>query len=228
MLFLRWLKKQNKVDCQLGSEEIQSLYKDYISVVEKPTSKEISNNINFIAVDFETTGLHSKKHEILSMGFCPIKDNSIQLGDCLHITIKPTIELKNDNVIIHKLTDDILNRGVSAERALQIFLKQTKNKVIIAHHHRIEKTFIQELSKKILGKVIPVVFIDTLMLAEKLMVHNHPPPLPNSFRLFNLRKQYGLPNYNAHNALEDAISTAELFLAQISDLKDIDSSSKKN
>ena len=31
----------------------------------------------------------------------------------------------------------------------------------------------------------------------------------------NLRERYGLPRYRAHNALIDAISAAELLLAQI-------------
>ena len=32
-------------------------------------------------------------------------------------------------------------------------------------------------------------------------------------RLFNLRPRYNLPRYKAHNALSDAIATAELFMA---------------
>ena len=40
----------------------------------------------------------------------------------------------------------------------------------------------------------------------------------NSLRLFNLRERYKLPAYKAHNALSDALSTAELFLALMADL----------
>ena len=51
-------------------------------------------------------------------------------------------------------------------------------------------------------------------IAEKQAHRLNKPVQPNALRLFNLRKQMNLPNYKAHNALEDAISTAELFLAQ--------------
>jgi len=34
--------------------------------------------------------------------------------------------------------------------------------------------------------------------------------------LFNLRRTYNMPAYKAHNALMDAIATAELFLAMVS------------
>ncbi|MDH5396136.1 MAG: hypothetical protein OEW97_07655, partial [Gammaproteobacteria bacterium] len=37
-------------------------------------------------------------------------------------------------------------------------------------------------------------------------------------RLFNLRKKLNMPVYKAHNALLDAIATAELFLAILNDV----------
>ena len=46
------------------------------------------------------------------------------------------------------------------------------------------------------------------------MERKQQPISQESLRLFNLREQQGLPHYKAHNALEDAISTAELYLAQ--------------
>ena len=44
---------------------------------------------------------------------------------------------------------------------------------------------------------------------------------PGDLRLFNLRERYHLPNYKAHNALSDAISTAELFLALAAESGDL-------
>ena len=217
MFFQKWFDKEKKSSQHPINKKTQLLYDNYISN-KAPGAKSLYSETSFVAVDFETTELNSKKNEIISMGFCPIKQNTIQLSNCLHVTIKPTDNLESDNVVIHKLTDDILSSGVSPEVAFQIFLKQTKNKVIVAHHHKIEKTFIQALSKKLFKTAIPVIFVDTLTLARNPTKHREQTVSPNTFRLFNLRKKYGLPDYNAHNSLEDAISTAELFIAQISDL----------
>ena len=57
--------------------------------------------------------------------------------------------------------------------------------------------------------------LDTLAIEKKRMLRRQQPLVANQLRLFNLREQYGLPRYKAHNALEDAIATAELFLVQI-------------
>jgi DNA polymerase-3 subunit epsilon len=40
---------------------------------------------------------------------------------------------------------------------------------------------------------------------------------PSELRLLALRKKYDLPEHYAHNALNDAIATAELLLAQLSE-----------
>jgi DNA polymerase-3 subunit epsilon len=51
---------------------------------------------------------------------------------------------------------------------------------------------------------------------------------PSELRLSMLRQRYHLPDHYAHNALNDAIATAELFLAQISDDSDINKVMLKN
>ena len=41
--------------------------------------------------------------------------------------------------------------------------------------------------------------------------------LAGQLRLWNARTRYGLPVYKAHNALTDAVATAELYLAQVAE-----------
>ena len=64
--------------------------------------------------------------------------------------------------------------------------------------------------------VIPT--IDTRQLAERQLRREQVVLKENSLRLFELRDRYELPAYKAHNALSDALSTAELFLALVADL----------
>ncbi len=183
-----------------------------------PNRRNLLDDSQLIAVDFETTGLDAKKDEIISMGFCPINDHVIRLAECLHIVIKTQQNLTSGNVAIHGLTDDILTLGITQQQALFKFMELVKGKIIVAHYHNIERTFIQKLAKQTLGISLPLSFLDTFWFAEKRMKQKHQTITSNSLRLFNLRKQQGLPNYKAHNALEDAISTAELLLAQKSSL----------
>lgn len=192
--------------------ELNDLYA-YLNAGQ-PSKKSLIRDCQLVAVDFETTGLDPRKSEIISMGFCPIHDNVIRLSDCLHITIKTEQDLTSENVAIHGLTHDVLSQGMTQKQALLKFIELTKDKIIVAHYHSIERNFIQRLAKKLLGQNIPLSFLDTYLFAKKRMHRRQQVIVSDSLRLFSLRKQQGLPYYKAHNALEDAISTAELYLAQ--------------
>lgn len=65
------------------------------------------------------------------------------------------------------------------------------------------------------GYSLPMMIVDTLAIEKKKYQQQYRQYAATQLRLFNLRKHYGLPRYKAHNAMEDVISTAELFLAQI-------------
>jgi DNA polymerase-3 subunit epsilon len=55
--------------------------------------------------------------------------------------------------------------------------------------------------------------IDTLEIAQRAFQRRNHTIQPGDLRLFNLRPRYNLPQYKAHNALSDALATAEVFLA---------------
>jgi len=103
---------------------------------------------------------------------------------------------------------------MTQKKAFLKFLELTQDHVIVAHYHQIEKTFSQNLAISVIGTPVKLSFIDTYLFAQKRMQRRQQVITQKSLRLFNLRKQLGLPHYKAHNALEDAISTAELYLAQ--------------
>lgn len=170
----------------------------------------------FVALDFETSGLNVKTDKLLSIGYVIIRHGRIILKEKEYWLVNPDIEMSADNVIIHKITDDKAQTGVSLSTAIEDLLAVIAGRVIIVHHAAVEKNFINQACRQLYGYELPMRMIDTLALAEKNMKQKQQPIAPNNLRLFNLRAQYGLPRYHAHNALEDSIATAELFLAMAS------------
>jgi len=65
-----------------------------------------------------------------------------------------------------------------------------------------------------MAPVFPI--IDTLALAKRRLDKRDVAYDPSELRLANLRQKFELPEHHAHNALNDAIATAELFMAQMS------------
>ncbi len=191
--------------------------KTYLSTQHPKKSVSIVNT-PLLAVDFETTGLSAKNEHILSIGFVKINSLAISLSSARHQVIKVEKNLDPCNVVIHQITDTEKNNGVSLETGIADLLENLRGRVLLAHHARSELKFINVSCKKIYGIKPSILMIDTIELAARRLEKKHKPIKPKDLRLFNLRREYGLPKYPAHNALYDAISTAELFLAEINDL----------
>ncbi|MCW9014123.1 MAG: exonuclease domain-containing protein [Gammaproteobacteria bacterium] len=206
----------------------QSLYRSYLlrrvssgplrKYLETPLPDKNSylNDSEFLSLDFETTGLSADTDKILSIGYTLIRQGRIVLAENGYIPVDPDAELEEKNVVIHQIMDDHSKQGISFSVAIEILLEKIAGRTVIAHHANIERTFLDAACKKLYGHGLPLNIIDTLKMAKQRMEQQHQTIKPNSLRLFNLRNEYGLPRYNAHNALEDAIATAELFLAMAS------------
>jgi DNA polymerase-3 subunit epsilon len=55
--------------------------------------------------------------------------------------------------------------------------------------------------------------VDTLLQEERLLRRREQPIKPGDLRLHACRDRYQLPQFQGHNALLDALATAELLLA---------------
>lgn len=174
----------------------------------------------FLAVDFETTGFDPAKDDILSIGFVKIDSLAISLRSVSHDVIRVKSDLKASGVVIHKITDMEKNKGIPAEKAIAHLLDNLRGRVLLAHFTRTELGFLKTTCKKLYGDIPPVQSIDTLQLAARLFKQSPEKLTRHHLRLFNLRKYYNLPEYAAHNAFLDALSAAELFLAQVHRLPD--------
>ncbi len=174
-------------------------------------------DVEFLVLDFETTGLNPFKAKIVSMGYTVIKDMHLLASSSRHLLINPKQSLTEENVSIHQLTDDDLSQGVGLKYAMEQLFIEMRNRVVIAHFDNIEKIFINRACQQLYQiNHLPMVMLDTLKIENRKMMNTKGYIQPDSLRLFSLREKYHLPRYKAHNAMQDAIATAELFLAQVS------------
>jgi len=94
-----------------------------------------------------------------------------------------------------------------------VLLDTLAGRAILVHHAAVERDFLNAACERLYGVPFVGRFIDTEALARRAMERRQQPWRGTDLRLFNLRRAYRLPRYPAHNALSDALATAELFLA---------------
>ncbi len=171
------------------------------------------DEIEIVSLDFETTGLNPFKDQILSYGHVTIDRGLIHLNTARHELIKNSKPIPEESAVIHQITDDKAEKGHPLTDILPELLQQLSGKVMLAHFNRIEMTFLEAACRRLYGSPFIIPCIDTLNLAERVYLRHNHAIQPNRLRLFHLREDFKLPVYPAHNALNDALTTAELFLA---------------
>lgn len=170
------------------------------------------NDVDIVSLDFETTGLDPQQDQILSIGRVDICKGIIHLGSARHQLVRPDGPIPEESAIIHHITDDRANSGEALEDVLPELLHHLSGKVMLVHYDKIEMSFLNAACQRLYDSPFMIPVIDTLKLAERVLMRRNHAISPNRLRLFNLRNDFHLPRYKAHNALNDALTTAELFL----------------
>ena len=179
-----------------------------------PTPDMDWRQAEYLALDFETTGLDKDKDEILSIGYVPIRGESLRLSEVDHFLSRPISAIPESSAVIHGIMDDTASGARPLEDVLPRLLKSLESKVLVAHHAAVEYEFLSNACKRIYGYPFIAPVVDTLALEVRIFRSMDKPIRSGDLRLDKARVRYNLSRYPAHNALIDAIAAGELFLAQ--------------
>jgi DNA polymerase III subunit epsilon len=176
----------------------------------QPERDQDWRNGRYLALDLETTGGEAGRDDILSFGWLCLDGPEIRLASARHRLVQPRRNLSEENVSIHRITDDQAAEGESLRVVLGDFLADLQGRVLIAHYSPTEVGFLDAACRACYGGRFRPPVIDTLILARRAAGEQQ----PGSLRLAALRARHHLPRYPMHHALSDALAAAELFLAQ--------------
>lgn len=177
---------------------------------------------SLVAMDMETTGLDARRHAIVSIGLVPFSLSRIRLAERRYWVVRPPRPLSRESVTYHHITHSEVAEAPDLEAILPDLLEALAGRLVVVHYRHIERPFLNEAVRARLGEGIRFPVIDTMSLEAR--IHRQPlwarfrrwlgrPPV--SIRLQNSRARYGLPAYQGHHALTDALATAELLQAQV-------------
>jgi len=193
-----------------------------ISLLKKFQKKKLKNkNFSFlyeeytgdevVVIDTETTGLDTKKDEIISIGAVIVKNNKILLSKKFHIYVKTTKKISNDSIKIHKITLTTLKNAVETKEAIYEFLNFIQNRPIVGYYLEFDIAMINKLTKKYLGIKLPnrQIEVSSLYYDKKIGII---PQKNVDLRFDSIMKDLNLPIFKKHNALNDAIMTALIYI----------------
>ncbi len=178
-------------------------------------------NTPLVAMDFETTGMNAETDDIVSIGIVPFSLHRIFCRESAHWLVKPKQTLTEGSVVIHGITHSDINAAPDIGVIVESLLTAITGRILVVHYRHIEREFLSRALMDRLGEGIAFPVIDTMAIEHTVLrrqqglVDRLLKRSPGKLRLGDCRERYGLPHYQAHHALTDALATAELFQAQV-------------
>jgi DNA polymerase-3 subunit epsilon len=212
-----WPENYRQLAGQARDPRIRGFYEAGCPAPDTPI-----RDVPLVALDFETTGLEADEHSIVSIGLVPFTLDGIQLGKAWHQVVRPQLPLHQTSITIHGITHSDIDKAPDLAEVLDTLFEHLNGRIPVVHYRNIERPFLNVALQWRLKESLRFPVLDTMAIEAYL----HPDRNPNrwqrllgkrpvSIRLADSRLRYGLPHYAGHNALIDAIATAELLQAQI-------------
>ena len=164
------------------------------------------SDLVYTVFDTETTGLEpSSGDEIIQIEAVRIVNNRLLRQEVFNQLVDPEMPIKPEGIPIHGITDDMVRGQPAIDAVLPAFHEFCEDTILIAHNAAFDMRFLQ-LKEERAGVRFAQPVLDTLLLSA--VVH----PNQESHKLDAILERLGISIDTRHNALADALATAEVFL----------------
>ena len=177
------------------------------------------NSVVYWALDLETGGLDARVDPILAVGMVPVRDGVIRLGEAYSSLVRPEdrSHITPNSIRAHQLVWEEVRDAPQLAEVLREVDRRIREGALLVHHQTIDVGFLRQAYRRH-GMHWPapkVVDTANLLFKEGRRTRFANPDRPDhmpSLQLSVARREHGLPEYQAHDALTDALAAAELFL----------------
>ncbi len=163
--------------------------------------------VEFASLDFETTGLDRERDAVVSFGVVPVRGGRVVVGEAVHQLVLPEVPASVESMRIHGILPKDLADAQPFPVAGQTLRLALAGRFVLAWFAGVEIGFLCRLygggRRSWVRRTI-----DVRQMAIEL---EH---LDQDVRqsLSSAAEHYGVPVANPHEALDDAMVTAQLFL----------------
>jgi len=181
------------------------------------------NEFEFVVFDTELTGLDLRNDEILAIGAVRIRNLQIVASDIFSSYTAPHGSAVNAQTLIHRITPQQLENAPSLAKVLPDFVDYCGQALLVGHSVGIDIGFVNRAARQLFAGQMSNPCLDTLQLAqtytEKCWQHYYDRYAHMLYDLDSLSRRYQLPRFARHDALQDAVQTAYLFIFLIKHLQ---------
>ena len=166
-----------------------------------------------VSFDCETTSLEVKEAEIISIGAVKIRGNQILTSESFYVLVKPEGMMEASNVTIHGLRPKDLSEGISVQEALWQFLDFVGGRPVVGYFLEYDVAMVNKFLKPMLGIKLPNKQIEVSSIYYRQEVQKKFYDSYVDMRMAPMIRKLGIPDLPRHDALNDSINVAMMYLA---------------
>jgi len=168
-------------------------------------------------VDCETSGLDPARDRLLALGAVAVRSGKIELADSFSAVLRQESASGADNILVHGIGGEAQRSGRPAAEALREFAAFLGDGLPVAFHAPFDDAILRRAMSAVAGLSPPRRWLDLAQLAPALF----PGPAAGASRaarsLDDWLGEFGIACAQRHDALGDALATAELFLVLLAE-----------
>jgi DNA polymerase-3 subunit epsilon len=171
-----------------------------------PAAELASHEMRFVVLDVETSGLNPFTDHLLSLGAVVVQGGVIHLAQTLEIVLRQAAPSDEHNILVHGIDGTTQLGGVDPPEALTRFLAYAGRAPLVGYHVDFDRIMIERAMRRALGITPLNQWLDLARLMPALC----PREAAGGRGLDYWLSTFSIENAARHNALADAIATAQL------------------
>jgi len=172
---------------------------------------ENSSNNEYVCFDCETTGLNPKIDDIISIGAVIIKDNTIVSSKKFIKFVKPKTKLQAEAIKIHHIRECDLLHAEDINDVIIEFIEFIGNRPLVGYFLEFDISMINKYLKPKLGITLPNRALEVSEIYHDYKIEIIPQGHID-LRFNSIMEELQIPNLGKHDAYNDAIMTAMIFI----------------
>ncbi|MGB3750968.1 MAG: 3'-5' exonuclease [Arcobacteraceae bacterium] len=165
----------------------------------------------YVCFDCETTGLNPQKDEIISIGAIIIKNNRILQSKKFERFVQTKNSLTEESIKIHHIRECDIEDGLDIDCVIDEFLDFVGNRPLVGYYLEFDCAMVNKYIKPKIGIKLPNEQIEVSELYFDQMIKKYPGGNID-LRFDIIMERLGLPRLGKHDAINDVIMTAMIFL----------------
>jgi DNA polymerase III subunit epsilon len=171
----------------------------------------------WVALDCETTGLNVRSDEIIAVGAVRIVGNRILTSERLELLVRPEKGVSADSVRVHRLRERDVADGLPIDDAMKRLMRFIGSRPLVGYYLEFDLAMLNRTIWRLLGMGLPQPTVEVSALYydykfKQLSAYQQQAQPDIDLRFATLMEDLGLPQREAHDAINDAVMAALAFI----------------